>query len=167
MGCGSSTGEEKKICMVKTALPEVDKVFDEAQVIIDDLYELKEPIEAKQAELVEAAGFGDCCGATTQHAILGTIYAAFAVCKDITDSANVVKVTMEDPYVKFVMTPEFKDIEKNIKCLEEYIKVFQTCKDKVEPLAKKVEALAKQAPDLPGKAKDAQANAKDMGFGDK
>lgn len=167
MGCGSSTGEEKKISMVKTALPEVDKVFDDAQLIIDDLYTLKEPIEAKQAELVEAAGFGDCCGATTQHAILGTIYAAFASCKDVTDILNMVKVTIEDPYVKFTMSPDMKDIEKNIKCLEEYIKVFSDCKEKIEPLVKKVEALAKQAPELPAKAKEAATNAKDMGFGDK
>ena len=52
MGCGCSSGQGERFYMQKTKLHSLDEFFDDVQRLLDELYEIKEPMEDSRYELL-------------------------------------------------------------------------------------------------------------------
>ena len=52
MGCGGSKGKGGKVEMKTTEFPAIDEFFNDAQTIINQLYDLKDPIDKAREDLI-------------------------------------------------------------------------------------------------------------------
>ena len=166
MGCGSSKGSAGKISMDKTKLPELDSFFDDVQGLIDEVYQLRDPIEDSKDELIYNTDFEKVICSNTQHAIVGTVFALTTLGNE-SDLGKLFDVTLEQPYVKIDTKHAAGKIKKATDSLTDYVKNLVKAKDNIERLLSKANSFAEKAPDLPDKAKDALGSAEGLGALDK
>lgn len=166
MGCGSSKGSAGKIKMEKTKLPEMDSFFNDVQGLVDEVYQLRDPIEDAKDELIYNTDFEKVVCSNTHHAIVGTVF-SLATLGDEKDIAKLFDVTLEEPYVKIDTKHATGKIIKATDALVDYVKSLTNAKKNIERLLTKANSFAEKAPDLPDKAKDALGSAGDLGALDK
>ena len=167
MGCGGSKGQQEKISMQMTKLAEVDEFFNDTQGVIDNIYELKDPIDEAREDFMESTGFDEVCCGNTQHATLGTVYAIYATSKAVDDAVNAVDITMDSPFLTFSDDKVAGTLAQDTKNFTAYVNALINGSQKVLPLVDKVKTIAEKAPDLPQKSKDALSNSQGLGAMDK
>lgn len=165
MGCGGSTGSGKKIKMKTTKLKDVDGFFDDAQGIVDEIYEIQDPIDDAKDGLLEATGMEKVECADVNHAICGMVYAiAVQVNGDIDSAVNIVAT---EPFIEINKGKASGEVVKAVDHLEKYLKGLVAGKDRMEPLTKKVTDIVKKSAEIPNKAKAAAKDSNDLGVMDK
>lgn len=165
MGCGGSTGSSDKIQLKKTKLADMDEFFDDVQGIIDEIYELKDPVEEARDALLESTGLDKVTGGNTHHAIVGIVFAIASQARG-TDVDNLFTITVEEPYIEVNTDSASGNLLECIGKLGEYIKALVSCKSRIEPLSSKVKEFAQKAPELPSKAKESLGSAGGLGLMD-
>lgn len=153
--------------MVKTKIDAADKFFDDVQKLIQEVYDLLEPIDDAKCALLEATGFGKVECATVQHAAVGIILAYCASVKDL-DVSKMIKCTMSDPYIEIDASKAEGDVKTYIEQLKKYVTSLSEIKEKIQAFVEKAEKFGKDAADVPAKCKDeVEKNEKKLGFMDK
>jgi len=166
MGCGGSSGSSGKIKMKKTKLADMDEFFDDVQGLVDEIYELKDPVEEARDALLESTGLDKVTCGNTHHATVGIVF-AIASQSNGTDVAKAFKASAEAPYIEINKSSASGNLIQCIDDLQLYIKSLIAAKDRIEPLSKKVKEFAEKAPELPNKAKESVNSAGDLGAMDK
>ena len=167
MGCGSSTGGGSKITMSKTKLDAADTFFDDCQKMVQEVYDLLDPIKDAKMALLECTGFDLVECATVQHAAVGIIL-AFCASLNGLDVMSMVKVTMSDPFIEIDGSKAEGVVKEGIEQLKKYVTALCSCKEKIEAFVEKAKAFGEKALEVPAKAKDEVAkNEKKLGAMDK
>jgi hypothetical protein len=166
MGCGGSSGSSGQIKMKKTKLGDMDEFFDDAQGLIDEIYELKDPVEEARDALLESSELEKVTCGNTHHATVGIVF-AIASQSNGSDCSNAFKASAEAPYIEINKGSSSGKLLQSIDDLQAYIKALIAAKDRIEPLSKKAKEFAEKAPELPNKAKESVNNAGDLGAMDK
>ena len=166
MGCGGSSGSDGKIEMKKTKLGEIDEVFDDAQGLLDEIYEIKDPIDDSREQLLWQTEFDKVECGNTHHATCGIVY-ALTTCTKPEELANLFAVKAEAPFLEINKESASGELAQAIDDLMTYIQSLVAAKDRIGPLSDKAKAIAEKAPDLPDKAKEGVKNSKDLGAMDK
>lgn len=86
--------------MKKTKLPGLDEIFDDAQGLIDEIYEIQDPIEDKRWEFLDSCEFEKVVCGNVHHATVGLLFAMAASTKGA-NTADMFKSTTESPYIAF------------------------------------------------------------------
>lgn len=164
MGCGSYSSAGK-IKMEKTKLKGLDEFFDDAQGLIDEIYEIKEPIEDARRELLDATEFEKIVCSNTHHATVGLVFAMCAT--NPAGAADVVKMKESEPFIELNKKSASGKLVMTCEAFQEYIEAIVKAKDRIEPLAEKAQSFAEKAPDLPNKAKEDIEGSTDLGMFEK
>lgn len=163
MGCGSSTGSDGKIRMQKTQLEGMDEVFDQVQGLVDEIYEIQDPIDDALENLLYYSNFHKTVGATAHHCAVGIVF-ALAASTNGSGTEDLFDVTTESPFLTLNKKSATGDLVKAIDAFTDYVKALTAAKDRIEPLSEKAKEFAEKAPDLPGKVKDDVKNAEGLGM---
>lgn len=166
MGCGSSTGSDEKLAVKHTTLSGMDGWLDDVQGIIDEIYELKDPIDDSRDELLENTEFDTVACGNSHHAIVGIIF-ALASQSNGTDVASLFKLVTHEPFIEINSKSASGKLFNACKSLAEYLKALTTAKDRIQPLSDKVKTISEKVPELPTMMKDELEKAKDASFGQK
>lgn len=167
MGCGSSTGSGSKITMTKTKLDSVDAFFDDVQKMIQEVYDLLDPIDEAKMALLECTGFDKVECATVQHAAVGIIL-AFCASLNGLDVMSMVTIKMSDPFIEIDGSKAEGTVKDGIEQLKKYVKALCSCKEKIEAFVEKAKAFGERAAEVPAKAKEESTkNEKKLGAMDK
>lgn len=157
MGCGCSSNGDEKIEMKKTNLDEIDEFFDQAQELVDSIYEIKDPLEEARENLLKKTSFWNEECANSTHAIVGTIYAISAFLAGDLEGAFDIKT--EEPFLIIGDKVSSGPVGESCTALKEYIEVLLESKDKVQPLGDQAKQIANSAKELPKKTKEAAKNS--------
>jgi hypothetical protein len=165
MGCGGSSGTSGPIKMKKTKLEELDEFFDDVQGLIDEIYELKDPVEEARGKLLESTELAKVTCGNTHHAIVGIVFAIASQLRG-GEIGNIFTITIEAPFIEINSESATGRLIESIDALKEYIESIIGAKDRIEPLVQKVTEFVKKAPELPNKAKEGVSSAKGLGLMD-
>lgn len=166
MGCGGSSGTSGPIKMKPTKLGELDEFFDDVQGLIDEIYELKDPVEKAREALLESTELAKVTCGNTHHAIVGIVFAIASQLRG-GEIGNAFTITLEAPYIEINSESATGRLLESIDAFKEYIGSIIGAKDRIEPLVQKVTEFVKKAPELPSKAKEGVSSAGDLGMMDK
>ena len=164
MGCGGSKGKGGKVEMKTTELPAIDEFFNDAQTIINQLYDLKDPIDKAREDLIESTGFDKILCGNSQHATVGLVFAIYATSSTVDDALNAVDIKLEEPFLTFDESKVTGPIIQDTKHFLLYVEALTKAKDQIIPLIDKIKEVVKKTPDMPGKAKDEISNAQGLGL---
>ena len=166
MGCGGSSGSEKKIDFKKTKLKDIDEVFDDGQAIVDQVYAIQDPIEDNRENLLRSTKVWDLKCGNTQHATVGLVMAIGAL-GDGGKVDDAVKVTGESPFIEINDKSVAGGLKQSAEDLKAYIEAVTSAPEKIPDLADKAKVLAEKGPDMPDKAKKGLESAGDLSAMDK
>lgn len=166
MGCGSSTGGDRKIRMKKTKLTGMDEFFDDVQGFIDEVYKIKDPIDDAKDDLMDSTDLDKVVGANTHHATVGVVF-SLASQANGADVTNIFQILPKEPFIKINKRSAAGKTAKSVDNITDYINAFVAAQSRIEPLAQKAKSFAEKAPDLPDKAKEEVNNSGDLGAMDK
>ena len=166
MGCGSSTGADGKIRMKRTKLPGMDDIFDDAQKLIDEIYEIQDPIDHALDNLLYHTGFYKTPCATAHHAMVGIVFAMASKSKG-EGVDDMFKILPQSPFITFDKTKANGDTARAIDDLTDYIQALTAANDRIGPMTEKAKSFAEKAPDMPEKAKDDLDKTDGLGAMDK
>lgn len=167
MGCGGSGRGDGKIRMQKTKLSDLDEIFDDAQGLIDEIYQLKDPIEDKRDSLLDSTQFDKVTCGNTHHATVGIVFAMWASSKSSEDAKEAFVAKAEAPFIELNKKSASGDQVKCVDDFTEYVQALGAAQERIPALAEKAQQIAEKAPDLPDKAKTGTESATDLGATDK
>jgi hypothetical protein len=162
MGCSGSSGTSGKIKIKKTKLSDMDEFFDDVKGLVDEIYEIKYPIEKARDALLKSSDLDEVTCGNTHHATVGIVFAISAQSNG-SDCSNAFKASAEAPYIEINKGSSSGKLLQSIDDLQEYIKALIAAKDRIEPLSMKAKEFAEKAPELPSKVKQSAKNAGDLG----
>lgn len=165
-GSSSSSGSSRKIEMKETKLADMDEFFNQVQGLVDEIYEIKDPVEEARDALLESTEFDTVTCGNTHHATVGIIFAISSQSNG-QDINNSYTVTPEAPFIEINKGSASGDLIQCVENLQAYIAALTSAKDRIIPLSTKVKEFAEKAPELPSKAKDSIKSAEDLGIMDK
>lgn len=166
MGCGGSSGSEKKIKMQTTQLPEIDEFFESAQAVVDSIYEIKDPIDDTRDDYLDSTELDEVTGGNTHHATVGLVIAIGAVGGG-GNPMDLVAITPAHPFISIDGSSAGGKLKTSCDNLEAYIKALNDGAQKCPELAEKAGDLAKKSSEMPDKAKEAAGNAEGLGMMEK
>ena len=157
MGCGESTGKsdggaaDTKIEFKEVGCASIDKLFNEAKDLVDELTSFQSSLEDQKANFFEATGFEFVPGARPKHAVVG-MFMSFAALSHGDLSALKADWKADAPFA-FVDVSNLGDQANSMyEAFVGYAKALQEIVEKLPAALEKAQGIVDQADTVQSKA---------------
>ena len=142
-----STLIKKDRMEIKRTDTELDGLFGKTKDVIEELFNMKDPVKEKKLQFMKKSGFYEIPGGLLEHAIRGLVYSLSAFCKEFDIPIDIIE---KSPYIKVDME-KIRDnvaVGKAFMAFQEYVTELEKAIEDFPQLIEKTEELAKEAPQL-------------------
>ena len=151
MGCGSSAGKKKKKIALDatTGVASADEFFENAQLTINNLYDIKDPLKKFRWKLLKKAGFFETPGAEAKHCIVGLLYALSANIDSAEGLYKALEFKGEAPFISLDKKHVPKSLDKTWDAFVDYMEKMSECLQKLPELSENIQSTVDKASGLP------------------